>query len=80
MRAGQRFRIGTAMVELTKLRAPCDQLNVYGPGIQDAIYDVQVRAGDPASPRWALGGFYASVLQGGTVRTGDRIQLLEQLA
>jgi len=27
-----------------------------------------------------LGGFYASVLQGGIVRTGDPIQLLEQLA
>src|SRR5579872_6888444 len=63
MRAGQRFRIGTAIIELTKLRAPCNQLNVYGPGIQDAVYDAQIKAGDPVSPRWALGGFYASVLQ-----------------
>ncbi len=77
-RAGQRWRIGTAIVELTKLRAPCDQLSVYGPGIQQAVYDLQARAGDPSSPHWAIGGFYASVVQPGVVRPGDPVLLLDE--
>jgi MOSC domain-containing protein YiiM len=73
-RAGQRWRIGQAIVELTKLRAPCGQLSVYGPGIQKAIY-----SDDPSSPLWALSGFYASVVQPGVVRPGDPISLLDQM-
>ncbi len=76
-RKGQRWRIGQAIVELTKIRVPCDTLNVYGPGIQKALYDVQVKAGDPSSPRWAMGGFYASVLQPGIVHRGDPISVLD---
>ena len=78
-RSGQRWRIGQAMVEFTTVRAPCSQLSVYGPGIQKAIYDAKVDAGDPSSPRWALGGFYASVIQPGPVRPGDPISLLDQM-
>ena len=78
-RAGQRWRIGLAIVELTKVRGPCSQLSVYGPGIQNAVYDAQVKAGDPSSPRWAMGGFYARVVQPGPVRFGDPISLLEQM-
>ena len=80
MRSGQRYRIGEIIIELTKLRMPCHQLDIYGPGIQDAVYDSRVKAGDYSSSRWALGGFYASVLQAGAIRTGDSIQLLEELA
>ena len=80
MRAGQRYRVGEILIELTKLREPCYQLSPYGPGIQAAVFDVQTNAGDPSSPRWALGGFYASVLQAGTIRTGDPIELLEEMA
>lgn len=78
-RPGQRWRIGQAIVELTKVRAPCAQLSVYGPGIQKAVYDAKVDAGDPSSPRWALSGFYASVVQPGPVRPGDPISLLDQM-
>ncbi len=63
MRVGQRYRAGEVFFELTKRRAPCATLNVY-PGIQAAIYDSQVEAGDPTSPRWGLSGFYARVLKG----------------
>ncbi len=73
-RAGQRWRVGQSIVELTKVRAPCNQLSVYGPGIQKAIY-----AEDPTSPRWALSGFYASVVRPGIVRPGDPISLLDQM-
>jgi MOSC domain-containing protein YiiM len=78
-RPGQRWRIGQAIVELTKVRAPCAQLSVYGPGIQKAVYDAQVDDGDPSSPRWALSGFYASVVQPGPVRPDDPISLLDQM-
>jgi MOSC domain-containing protein YiiM len=79
-RTGQRWRIGQAIVEFTIVRAPCTQLSVYGPGIQKAIYDAKVEAGDPSSPRWALSGFYSSVVQPGPVRPGDPISLLDQMA
>jgi MOSC domain-containing protein YiiM len=79
LRAGQRYRVGAIIVELTQPRAPCDTLNIYGPGIQKAVYDAQVHAGDPHSPRWGLAGFYASVVLPGTIRPGDPIALLDQL-
>jgi MOSC domain-containing protein YiiM len=78
-RSGQRWRVGQAVVEFTRLRVPCDQLSVYGPGIQRAVYDAQVRDGDTSSPRWAMGGFYARVVQPGIIRPGDPISLLDQL-
>src|SRR6202165_5554916 len=34
MRVGQRYRVGEVFLDLTKLRAPCATLDVYGPGIQ----------------------------------------------
>jgi MOSC domain-containing protein YiiM len=79
LRAGQRFRAGEVFIELTKRRAPCATLNVYGPGIQHAIFDSQVNAGDSSSPRWGLSGFYARVLRAGTIRPGDPITLVDQI-
>jgi MOSC domain-containing protein YiiM len=78
-RSGQRWRVGHAVLEFTKVRGPCSQLNVYGPGIQRAVYDAQVQAGDPSSPRWAMSGFYARVVRPGPVRPGDPISLLDQM-
>jgi MOSC domain-containing protein YiiM len=66
MREGQRYRVGQVLIELTRQREPCYQLEPYGRGIQRAV-------------EGSLGGFYASVLQAGTIRTGDPIELLEQL-
>ena len=80
MRPGQRYRIGEILVEITKVRAPCETLNPYGTGIQKAIYDQDVKAGNPESPRWGLSGFYASVLQTGTIHPGDPIQLVDETA
>jgi MOSC domain-containing protein YiiM len=79
VRIGQRYRIGEVVAEITKVRAPCDTLNAY-PGIQTAIYDQEVKAGNPASPRWGLSGFYASVLKTGTIHPGDPIQLVDETA
>ena len=76
LRYGQRLRVGDATIELTKMRQPCATLNPYGPGIQAAMYDARVKDGDFESPRWGLSGFYASVVDPGTIRPGDPIALV----
>jgi len=78
-RAGQRYRAGEAFFEITKRRAPCATLNVYGPGIQQAIFDPQVKAGDPKSPLWGLSGVYARVIKPGIIRQHDIITLVDQV-
>ena len=79
-RAGQRYRVGEAEIELTTVREPCNALNVYGPAIRDAIYDPAVRKGDTDSPLWAQSGFYARVLREGAVFAGNPIRLISELA
>jgi MOSC domain-containing protein YiiM len=75
-RIGQHWHIGPEVViEITKRRAPCQALNVHGPGIQAAIYDSLAAAGDPMSPKWGLSGFYASVVRPGIIQPGDEIVL-----
>jgi MOSC domain-containing protein YiiM len=46
--------------------------------VQSAIWEDSLKAGNTASPLWALAGFYASVVQPGEVRPGDPFALLEQ--
>ena len=76
-RAGQQWQIGPEVViEITKRRAPCQALNVYGPGLQAAVYDSLAAAGDPSSPKWGLSGFYASVVRPGIIQPGDEIVLV----
>jgi MOSC domain-containing protein YiiM len=79
LRLGQRFRAGSAVIELASIRVPCATIDVYGAGIQAATYDAQVQARDPTSPRWGLSGFYASVIQPGRVRPADPLVLLEEI-
>lgn len=79
MRIGQRYRAGDVLLEITKLRMPCNTLNIYGPSIKEAIYDDRVKAGDWLSPLWGLSGFYARVLQSGFVRPGAIIDLVDQV-
>jgi MOSC domain-containing protein YiiM len=65
--------VGDTAIELTTIRTPCATLDVYGTGIQAAMYDVRVQKGNRESPLWGLSGFYASVVQPGSVRPGDAI-------
>ena len=76
LRLGQRFSVGDAAIELAQIRTPCATLDVYGTGIQAAMFDARVQAGDPKSSRWGLSGFYASMVQKGTIRAGDAIRLM----
>src|SRR5262249_26233381 len=80
LRLGQRLRAGGALLEITKVRVPCSTIDIYGPAIKREIYDQQVKAGDPTSPRWGMSGFYASVIQAGPVRVGDVITIESTLA
>jgi MOSC domain-containing protein YiiM len=68
------------LLEITKVRGPCATLDVYGPGIQQHIYDETVRAGNIHSPLWGLSGFYARVIEPGWVRPGDPIAVVAELA
>lgn len=80
LRSGMRLQAGAAIVELTTLRVPCRSLDVYnadGKQIQGELFDAKAKAGDPTTPRWARGGFYASVVQAGSVRPGDILKLLD---
>ena len=77
VRLGQRYRVGGATIEITKMRQPCQQLSPYGQGIQKEIWDAQVKAGDPSTPRWGLAGFYAAVVRPGRIALGDLVHLIE---
>jgi MOSC domain-containing protein YiiM len=79
LRIGQRYRTGEVLFELTKIRTPCTALDVYDPSIKLAVYDAQIKAGDPSSPRWGLSGFYARVLKAGIIRPHDIIALVGQI-
>lgn len=76
LRFGHRLKVGDAIIVLTRIRQPCATLDVYGRGIQAAMFDARVQAGDATSPRWGLSGFYASVVQPGCVRPGDAVTLV----
>ncbi len=80
MRPGQRYRTGEVFLELTGIRIPCRALDVYDPALKIAIFDAAVKAGDVRSPRWGMSGFYASVIQPGTIRQSDIISLVDQRA
>jgi MOSC domain-containing protein YiiM len=80
-RFGQRYRIGAdAVIELTRLRIPCSNLNVYGPQIKPELYDAQCKAGDITSPHWAHGGFYARVVHCGLLMPNAPVILESDVA
>jgi MOSC domain-containing protein YiiM len=64
MAPGQRWRIGTALLEITRACTPCSELEVYG----------------EALVRQAVGkrGWYARVLEEGEVAAGDAAVLLKE--
>lgn len=76
LRIGGELRAGRARLRITKPRAPCYQLDMYGPGIQAEIFDARVKARDATSPYWGLSGLYAAVIEEGEVKTGDALEVL----
>ena len=80
LRLGDQLRAGGALLEITRPRGPCRQLDVYGETLKQEIYDAQVKARDPSSPRWGMSGFYLRVVEPGPVQAGDTISVVSQLA
>lgn len=76
LRIGDRIRAGGALLEITKPRGPCSQLDIYGPAIKEEIYDKRVKARDYTSSRWGMSGFYLSVVDAGPVTQGDVVSIL----
>lgn len=65
---GDRYRLGTAIVEVSQARQPCWKLgHRFGdPGMVEAVVEC------------ARSGWYYRVLESGVVAAGDEIELLEQ--
>ena len=76
-RPGLRYRVGEVLIELTTPRQPCSSLNLYGKGIQNRIYDESVKALNHQSAHWGESGFYAAVLEGGSLHPDDIIQVTD---
>lgn len=80
-RSGQRWSIGSGpVIELTTLRVPCSHLHIYGLTVGRQLYDSACKAGDPSSPAWAHGGFYARVVRPGLLEDGASVTLLSDNA
>lgn len=80
-RKAQQYRVGRdAVIELTTLRTPCGNLDVYTPAIKKELYDARCKAGDVKAPHWAHGGFYARVIHPGEIAAGDTVTLLSDVA
>jgi MOSC domain-containing protein YiiM len=80
LRIGDQVRAGGALLEITRPRGPCTQLDVYGEMLKHEIYDARVQQHDPASPRWGMSGFYLRVVEPGPVQAGDIIAVVSHLA
>lgn len=63
---GERLRIGQALLEVSAICTPCDQLEKVRPGLRRELYGRR--------------GMLCRVLEGGTVRTGDEIVRLAKAA
>jgi MOSC domain-containing protein YiiM len=62
IQAGDRLRVGETIIEITKVRAPCKSLNQWDPTLLKVII--------------GRSGWMAKVINPGTVRPGDAIELV----
>lgn len=65
---GSKLTINEAILEITEIREPCYQLNDMHPGLQDAVMP------DRNNEKTWNAGMMAIVLQGGSVKPGDKFQ------
>ena len=74
IRYGERFRAGDSLeFRITKRRAPCKTVTIYGNEIAKALFDREAAEHNPGSAHWGMSGFYGEVLKTGTIKTGDEI-------
>ncbi len=80
LRYGDIFQAGKDLVfRITKRRAPCKTITVFGEDIANAVFDSQCGQHDPTSPKWGTAGFYASILNEGYVSTWDTISKVDKI-
>lgn len=65
---GARLTIGEAVIEITGLRNPCQQLNLFQPGLMYAVLDRDAEGGLVRKA-----GVMGIVVAGGEIRPGDVI-------
>ena len=71
---GDVFQVGDEVqIKIAKNRIPCSNLDVYGKGMPERIYDAEVKSGNVETPKWGKSGFKCSVLKEGIVKPGDVI-------
>jgi len=63
---GQRLRVGAALLEVSAVCTPCDQLEKVRPGLRREIYGRR--------------GMLCRVIEGGEIRVGDPIEKLQVTA
>lgn len=79
IRYGDVFKAGEALeFRITKRRAPCRTILVYGSSINEAIFDKAAHEHDWRSEKWGVSGFYAEILKEGSVKAGDTIERIKE--
>jgi MOSC domain-containing protein YiiM len=68
---GTRLRIGSAVVAITGLRNPCQQINDFRSGLLKQVLRTDSATGDIVR----LAGIMGTVSRGGVVQPGDAIQV-----
>lgn len=68
---GTRLRVGSAVVAVTGLRNPCQQINDFQPGLLNQVLGTDSTTGDTVR----LAGIMGTVARGGVVRPGDAIEV-----
>ena len=66
-----KLSINEVILEITEVREPCYQLNQIHPKLQSVVMP------DKYNEKSWKGGMMAIVIQGGRVRVGDRVQVVE---
>jgi len=75
IRYGDTFHAGDSLeFRITRRRAPCKTIMIYGNEIARALFDTDAAEHDPGSVHWGMSGFYGEVLKTGTVKTGDKVE------
>lgn len=62
---GRMLRLGKTIVRIEGATRPCERMDEAQPGLREALV-----------PRWR-GGVYGEVLEGGSIRIGDRVGFIE---
>ena len=78
IKIGDMFQVGDEVqIRITMNRVPCSNLDIYGKGLQEKLYDKEVKNGNVETPKWGKSGFKCEVVKEGLVRPGDVIIKIE---